>query len=542
MRVIFHVILFQLFVISAYAQYASGITIPDTTTFIDDLLIDEVSYASTIKADDLKRHLSIIASDEMEGRETGSPGNDRAARYIAEQIKNLGILPLPSTPGYFQSLVFSKAKWTTTELNIRGTSARHLWDYLVFPDRNHDVDIQEEEVLFLGYGIHDSRYSDYRDKKAKGKSIIIFEGEPQRENGEYWISGTEEPSFWSNTENKLKIAQRYGVKRVYIITGNIKQILADNRKKVLGGAMHMGDIEEEVNTSADHLYISTEVAKNILGSDADRVIALRDKIKQIGKPHSTKVKTEIALKLEKEVSKVVGQNVAAFIKGSELPDEYIVVSAHYDHLGKRGDDIYNGADDNGSGSTALIELLEAFNLANKDGKGPRRSILFLWLTSEERGLLGSKYYAEKPLLDINSTIANVNVDMIGRVDKNHIANPHYIYVIGSDRLSTGLHKINEEVNDKYSDLILDYTFNDEKDPNRFYYRSDHYNFAQKGVPAIFFFSGVHEDYHRTTDTVDKIMWDKMTKVTRHIFHCIWELAYREERIRVDVIQQAATQD
>ena len=228
-----------------------------------------------------------------------------------------------------------------------------------------------------------------------------------------------------------------------------------------------------------------------------------------------------------------GNNVAGMVKGNEKPEEVIVVSAHYDHLGKRGDDIYNGADDNGSGTSTVLELAEAFALAKEQGLRTKRSVLFLLVTGEEKGLLGSKYYSENPLFPIENTIANVNVDMVGRVDSKYQDNPDYIYVIGSDRLSSDLHQVNESMNQKYCNLTLDYTYNSESDPNRYYYRSDHYNFAKKGVPAIFYFNGTHADYHRHTDTVEKINFEKMEKVGKLIFHTIWELADREERIVVD---------
>jgi Zn-dependent M28 family amino/carboxypeptidase len=237
--------------------------------------------------------------------------------------------------------------------------------------------------------------------------------------------------------------------------------------------------------------------------------------------------------LDKKIETLKGQNVFAFIEGTDKKEEIVVVSAHYDHLGKKGKEIYNGADDNGTGTSALLEITEALVEAKKMGQSPRRSIVVLLVTGEEKGLLGSRYYSENPIYALENTVANVNVDMIGRVDDKHQIDSNYIYVIGSDRLSTDLHTINESLNQKYSQLMLDYQYNGENDPNRYYYRSDHYNFAKKGIPAIFFFSGTHQDYHQPSDTVDKIMFDKTAKIGQHIFHLVWDLANREERIRVD---------
>ncbi|PVW16379.1 M28 family metallopeptidase [Marixanthomonas spongiae] len=228
------------------------------------------------------------------------------------------------------------------------------------------------------------------------------------------------------------------------------------------------------------------------------------------------------------------ENVVAFIEGSEKPDEILVLSAHYDHVGMREDGtIYNGADDDGSGTVAMLEIAEAFQQAVKDGNGPKRSILFLHVTGEEIGLYGSRYYTENPLFPLKNTVVNLNTDMIGRIDPDKKDNPNYVYLIGSDRLSQELHDLSEKVNDQYTNLELDYTYNDENDPNRFYYRSDHYNFAKHNIPIIFYFNGVHEDYHKPTDTPDKIEYDLLAKRAQLIFQTAWEIANREDRIMAD---------
>ncbi len=227
------------------------------------------------------------------------------------------------------------------------------------------------------------------------------------------------------------------------------------------------------------------------------------------------------------------QNVVAFIKGSEKPEEIIVLSAHYDHVGTREGEIYNGADDDGSGTVSLLEIAKAFQKSVKEGNGPKRSIIILHVTGEEIGLYGSKYYTENPLFPLANTVANLNVDMIGRIGSEKEGNDNYIYLIGSDKLSQELHDLSEEVNSKYVNLELDYTYNDDNDPNRFYYRSDHYNFAKNNIPVIFYFNGTHEDYHKPTDTPDKIEYELMAKRAKLIFLTAWEIANRESRITAD---------
>lgn len=229
------------------------------------------------------------------------------------------------------------------------------------------------------------------------------------------------------------------------------------------------------------------------------------------------------------------ENVLAYIKGTEKPNEVIVISAHLDHIGITSDgEINNGADDDGSGTVAIIEIARAFKTAENDGNGPKRSVLFLHVTGEEIGLFGSRYYTDvAPVFPLANTVANLNIDMIGRVDAKHENGSNYLYLIGSDRLSKELHNISESVNKEYINLELDYTFNDVNDPNRFYYRSDHYNFAKNNVPVIFYFNGTHDDYHRPSDTPDKINYEFLETRTRLIFHTAWELANMEERIRLD---------
>jgi Zn-dependent M28 family amino/carboxypeptidase len=228
------------------------------------------------------------------------------------------------------------------------------------------------------------------------------------------------------------------------------------------------------------------------------------------------------------------ENVLAYIKGSEKPDEVIIISAHLDHVGMDSEgNVFNGADDDGSGTVSVMQIAQAFQQAVKDGHGPKRSILFLHVTGEEIGLYGSRYYTEHPIFPLENTVCDLNIDMIGRIDPDKKDDPNYLYLIGSNKLSQELQDVSTAVNDKYTHLDLDYKFDDPNDPNRFYYRSDHYNFAKNNVPIIFYFNGVHEDYHKITDTPDKIEYDLMAKRAKLIFLTAWEIANRDHRIAVD---------
>ncbi|MCR9063614.1 MAG: M28 family peptidase [Cytophagales bacterium] len=231
---------------------------------------------------------------------------------------------------------------------------------------------------------------------------------------------------------------------------------------------------------------------------------------------------------------LASMNVLGFLEGTTKKEEVIVITAHYDHLGigSKGE-IHNGADDDGSGTSAVLEIAEAFSKAKQDGHGPERSILFMLVAGEEKGLLGSKYFADHdPVIPLHKIVCNLNIDMIGRKDEHHESD-EYIYIIGSDKISSELHRINEAENIKHTDFLLDYTYNDEKDPNRFYYRSDHYNFAKNGIPVIFYFSGVHEDYHKPGDDIDKILFSKYSKITKHIFYTAWTIVNKTDRLIID---------
>ncbi len=226
------------------------------------------------------------------------------------------------------------------------------------------------------------------------------------------------------------------------------------------------------------------------------------------------------------------ENILAFIEGTEKPDEIVVVSAHYDHVGTKNGVVYNGADDDGSGTVAVMEIAKAFQSAKKAGKGPKRSILFLHVTGEEHGLFGSEYYTDNPVFPLANTVVDLNIDMIGRDDPEN-RGKQYVYVIGSEMLSSELKVINEAANKRTNNLELNYKYDDPRDPQRLYYRSDHYNFAKNNVPVAFFFDGIHEDYHKPTDDVEKIDYALLEKRTQLVFTTAWEIANRPERIVVD---------
>lgn len=528
-----HQLVFSILLIGAMA----------TSSFAQDISSE---YAATITPADLKKHLLIIASDSLEGRDTGSPGQKKAAEYVAKFYKEYGLLPgatdKTGAKSYFQPYNLYRGGWGEVYVKAKGRTFHFNEDFYL----NGLLNVKEEEKIELvlaGYGIVTDQYNDYAHVDVKGKAVALFDGEPLSSEGKSMISGNKGKSTkWSGPSSwrtKVSIALEKGARYVFIISEKggedfekeLKQRSLMMRR--MGNMMTFKPVEEVlVNNAA--LFVSTQTALTLLDVKAKKLKKIKSEIDISGTPQKDKVSSSIALKAERKSLIVETENVAGFLEGTDKKEEVIVVSAHLDHIGISSDgQINNGADDDGSGTVALLELAEAFHKAKLAGNGPRRSILFLNVTGEEKGLLGSEFYSEHPLYPLRNTIANLNIDMIGRVDKEHENDHKYVYLIGSDKLSSELHAISEEANKKYVNYKLDYTFNDPNDPNKFYYRSDHYNFAKKGIPVIFYFTGVHEDYHKPGDDVEKILFDKQAPIVKLIFHTIWELANREERIKVD---------
>lgn len=503
---------------------------------------DATKYAGSITPADLKKHLVIIASDSLEGRDTGSPGQKKAAEYVSKYFKAYGLKPIADNgegeKSYLQKYKLYKRSYGEVYVKIDGKKYELNKDFYL----NGLQSVPEEtetNVVLAGYGIEEGSYNDYAGLDVNNKSVIVFEGEPKSADGKYLLSGTAEKSKWGTPvawQTKVKLALAKGAKYVFIITDKSGDDLDKEirQRSVMArrfSAPTLKPVQESANGIASFV-VTPDMAASILNTSSQKLAKAKSDIDQ-----GSKIKTftgKVSFKSERITEIVNTENVAGFMEGSDKKDEVLVISAHLDHIGiSANGEINNGADDDGSGTVSLLEIAEAFSKAKADGKGPRRSILFLNVTGEEKGLFGSEYYSENPLLPLSSTIADLNIDMIGRVDDAHKNDPKYVYVIGADKLSSELHTISEDANKKYVNYKLDYTFNDPKDPNRFYYRSDHYNFAKKNVPVIFYFTGVHEDYHRPGDDVEKIMFDKQAPIVKLVFYTAWELVNRDQRIKVD---------
>ncbi|SHH68210.1 M28 family peptidase [Winogradskyella jejuensis] len=486
-------------------------------------------YAKTITQDELKELLYTYASDEFEGRNTGEKGQKMAVEYLKKQYQSMGIASPYSGDDYFQEVPLQKQKVSEAQISVNGTTFDAYKHHIVLA-LSKSLDINTSEIVFTGYGIDAENYSDYKDLDVKGKIVLAKAGEPKDANGNYVTSGTTEDTKWTNgrqsLSSKRNAARENGAKAMlYLDNGLFSRYAPFYQRQAQAGSSGRLSLKNNTDDFA-FIMINDELGKALLPT--------------IDEDDSSKVvNTNLILKAQNEAEDVMSENVVAFIKGSEKPDEILVISAHLDHEGIKNGEVYNGADDDGSGTVAILEIAEAFQQAVKDGYQPKRSILFLHVTGEEKGLLGSRYYTDMdPIFPLENTVADLNIDMIGRMDpKRKEGERNYVYLIGSDKLSTELHNLSEEVNKKYTNIELDYTYNDENDRNRYYYRSDHYNFAKNNVPVIFYFNGTHDDYHRPSDTPDKIEYDLLENRTRLVFHTAWEVANRDNRPVVDKAEE-----
>jgi hypothetical protein len=488
-------------------------------------------YAQTITVEKLRGRLEVLAADSLEGRETGTRGQQKAAAYIEQQLKEMGLGTVPGMEGYRQAYGINVTYPDTVLLMCGKDTFRFLEDIYCFNLR--DMVLRTEEVKYMGYGIHSPSYSDYGTTEVKGKVLMVSAGEPRRKERSLIDTSTYSSEWTTDWRKKILEASRRGAKALLVIDGKFSSSVVQ-----LGRYINRPEMDvtgKNLEESMPVIFISSRLADRILRKGGEKK-GHRDLEKRIEKRGET-VFRELAIPLTLEVrrhrEKLIGENVIGYLEGTDRKEEVVVVSCHYDHLGMKDGEIYNGADDDGSGTTALLGLADAFAAAKKSGHGPRRSIMFIAFSGEEKGLLGSAFYASNPVMPLERTMANLNIDMIGRIDAQHAPDSNYVYLIGADKISKDLHSLSERVNSSCTQLQLDYTYNDERDPNRFYYRSDHYNFAKNGIPVIFYFTGVHEDYHRPTDTVDKIMFPKMKRIVDLVFHTAWELANREQSLVKD---------
>jgi Peptidase family M28 len=466
------------------------------------------AYAKTISPADLKKRLFIVAAPEMEGRETATEGQRKAAAYIESEFKSLGLQP--GNNGSYQ-LFYNvyQDSLADASLEVNGQTFQSDKDFNASVN-SISATMRFSEVVFVGAGSSDS----LKNANLAGRAVLIIGGTPQG-----FGRGGQSGGIYGTLVSK-------GVAAIISVGSNYPRATPSNRKGFQSTSLFRR------NLAPQQFTISENVAKAILGNDYDNAKANASLIKTYA--------ANILLDVKKITLTAQSSDVIGLLSGTDLKDEYLVVSAHYDHLGIRNGAIYYGADDDGSGTVSIIQIAQAFAKAKAEGKGPRRSIVFLANSGEEEGLWGSDYYTSHPTFSLEKTTADLNIDMIGRTDSSRKVGDslNYVYVVGDDKLSSDLRTISEGMNKRYLKMELDYKFNDPNDRNRIYFRSDHYNFAKMGVPIIFYYDGMlGADYHRPTDTPDKINYNLMAKRAQLVFYTAWEMANRNEMLKRDILLQ-----
>jgi hypothetical protein len=472
-----------------------------------------LQYGNMVTTADLKDYLSILASDAFEGRETGKRGQKVAAAFISAHFQEEGLVP-PVNGSFYQSMELYTSKPGEVYLRSANTKFNNYNDVVYYGAADSGGEISLP-VVFAGYG----KAQDFNQVSVSGKAVIIL------------LSDIE------NFRGPLERAKDKGAKMVFACNTDEKKYkeLVEQIKDHTAGGMLTLKKNDNNTRSQGVFFIAPTVAEKLLNTTVE-------KLKKTSEEDSTKLALTkikggtIQYKTTMDVKTVRTENVLGYIEGTDKKDELVIITAHYDHIGieeGRADRINNGADDDGSGTVTVMSLAKVFAQAKRDGKGPRRSMLFMTVTGEEKGLLGSDYYTQHPVFPLENTVVDLNIDMIGRRDAVHKDSAPYVYVIGSDKLSKDLHNLNEAANRATTKLLFDYSYNDENHPDRLYYRSDHWNFAKNNIPIIFYFDGIHEDYHEPTDEIEKIEFDLLTKRAQLIFYTAWESANRDQRIVLD---------
>jgi hypothetical protein len=466
-------------------------------------------FAELIQVTEMKETLSILAADAMEGRLTGSRGQKMAAAAIAFDFKMAGLRPFGQ--GYEQPFHLFSANYSKATIEINGDRFKNFEDFVFMEPWSKS---KSTTVAFVG--------------KATERELAGID--LQNKIALVWLD-----AITPATATQIaKVLESKGASGAFFYP-NVRErefsSFATALKRTISDNPYTLEYPTDSVRAFGIFYVSEKMTTQ-LGWPRTKM----EKFTRSAKNSGRIIPIEVKFNSLFSIDTLLTENVLGYIEGTDKKDEFVIITAHYDHIGKEltGTDlINNGADDDASGTTAVLQLAKAFGEAKRRGLGPRRSILFMTFTAEEQGLYGSEYYVRHPIVPLYKTVVNLNIDMIGRTDAAHAGKPEYVYVIGADKLSQELNAISETVNNQFTRLQFDYTYNDERHPSNLYRRSDHWNFAQFNIPIIFYFDGIHEDYHLPSDEAYKIEYDLLAKRTKCIFYTAWEIANREERLKLD---------
>jgi hypothetical protein len=500
--------------------------------------VGQFGNVEAITAAQLKDYLHFVASDEMEGRDTPSRGLDLTAKFIAVNLSRWGVKPAGADGTFFQKFALTSRRIMPeqTVASVTGQSFKLGEDFIaqLYPGS------ASGQIVYVGHGlvVKAKNINAYQGVEVKDKIMLVVEAYPKGVTFRDLRGGA--------GEDYRAYARAHGAKGIIVIPGSSTLAFWDQRYKSSLNPTRPAMESPQQSERVPAIVASEKMIGALLQGEKIDYETIKKQASEgaFGEAFDLSPNKQASFTVAAKIETMATQNVVGLIEGGDpqLKGEYVAIGAHYDHVGVRpngeGDRIFNGADDDGSGTVATLAIAEALS---KSPQRPKRSIIFVWHAGEEKGLWGSDYFTDNPTVPINQIVAQLNIDMIGRSKQEgdtkpanaNLTGPHELYVIGSKMMSTELGELSEAVNNSFLKLAFNYKYDAPNDPERFFYRSDHYNYAKRGVPIIFYFSGVHEDYHRPSDHADKIDYEKMEKVTRTVFATMWKLANAPSRPKVD---------
>jgi len=502
---------------------------------------DRFGNADYITVEQLRDYLAFVASDEMQGRDTPSAGLDIVAKFIATNLSRWGLEPAGDDGTFLQDIELSRSAIDPagTRVQFGDRTFTYGEDFLAGTQAGSATG----GIVYAGHGwiIPPEEINPYEGLDVEGKFVVVAGGLPPGVSFMELRRGTPGvdfimPQAYLREHGALGLIEIPSFRTLSRWEANLERAMERGAVEVAA----FSDDEEDAGTLLT-ITVSLPMLEALFRGEqmnASRVFAAAGG-GEMGEPFEFDADKTITVDVATEVETIHTQNVVAIQRGSdpELADYYVAIGAHYDHVGVGapvdGDAIYNGADDDGSGTVALLAMAEAF----AKGPAPQRSIIFVWHAGEEKGLWGARYFNEHLPVPADNVVSQLNIDMIGRSKPEgdtHRANadlsgPNEVYLIGPKVMSDELGEIAEAVNDSYLQLDFNYMYDAVDHPTRFFFRSDHVTYAQNGIPIIFFFTGTHEDYHRPSDEIDKIDFEKMEKISRTIYALAWALAHGEGR-------------
>lgn len=495
------------------------------------------STVDTITPTELRGHLDFLSSSELGGRYTLSANFPIAARYLASELEAYGFHGAGPNGSFLQTFEVLSTKADqpkmALQLTLNGQKENAVYGQDFFTGADSSNGEVQGALVFVGGGISDPKdhRDDYAGKDVKGKIVVVAGNAAQ---------GIDLSKLDDN-QHGIGAAEAHGAAGILVIPSQrLLNMMKDKARLQRFAGRETVRLARESDAKIPALTLGPGLAQKVLAAFGVNASGEHEAASSPEAPTGECSRCSAKLNVSLQQTRTTTQNVAGILEGSdpELKNEYVTFSAHYDHLktGPNGE-IYHGADDDGSGTSAVLAIAKAMSLDR-----PKRSVLVIFHAGEELGLLGSEYNADyAPVVPLDKMVVDLNIDMIGRSkapgDTNpaddHLTDSNTVYVVGSNRISAELDKISSETDKQFQKLKLDYYYNDPSNPERIYYRSDHWNYAKHGIPIIFYFSGTHADYHRPTDTIDKIDFHKMTEITKLVFETGWRIANLDHRLAKD---------